>query len=346
MGVVGILTGGGDCPGLNAVIGAVVRKLNLSEKKVIGFLDGWKGLLKGNFKELTIESTSEILPLGGTILGSSRTNPYKKAEESIPALKKVWEECDLEALVAIGGDDTLGVASKLYNQENMNVVGVPKTIDNDISATDFTFGFDTAVNTVVDAIDKIRTTAESHHRVLVVEVMGRHAGWIATYAGLASGADIILIPEREVIIEDVVEKLKKNREHSNHNYNIVVASEGAVFKKGDYITQNPELDDFGNVMLGGIAEQLTRVIEKYTGFEARKVILGHLQRGGAPSAFDRVLGIRYGVRAAQLVLEGDFGKMVALKGNKIEAVDIEDGVEKTKVVDMELFTLAEDFSLS
>lgn len=343
MGVIGILTGGGDCPGLNAVIGAVVRKMNRAGKKVLGFLDGWRGMIQGKFMQLSVENTSEIVPLGGTIIGTSRTNPYKKPERDIPKIKKVWEKNKLEALIAVGGDDTLGVAQKLYAQEGLNIVGVPKTIDNDISATDFTFGFDTAVNNAVDAIDKVRTTADSHHRVFVVEVMGRHAGWIATYAGLASGADVILVPEKEINIEEVCEILKRNREYSQHKYNIVVASEGAVYKKGDYVTQQSELDEFGNVMLGGISEQLCRSIERRTGFETRKVILGHLQRGGTPSAFDRVLGIRYGVRAAQLVLDGEFGKMVALRGNQIVVVDISEGVAQTKTVDIELFKTAEEF---
>jgi 6-phosphofructokinase 1 len=343
MGAVGILTGGGDCPGLNAVIGAVVRKMNRAGKSVLGFLDGWRGLIEGNYVELSVENTSEIVPLGGTIIGTSRTNPYKKAEESLPKLKKVWQETGLEALVAVGGDDTLGVAHRLHSEEGLNIVGVPKTIDNDISATDFTFGFDTAVNNAVEAIDKVRTTADSHHRVFVVEVMGRHAGWIATYAGMAAGADAILIPEREIDMEEVCEILKRNREHSHHNYNIIVAAEGAVFKKGDYITQQPELDEFGNVHLGGIAEQLARVIEKRTSFETRTLVLGHLQRGGTPSAFDRVLGIRYGARAAQLVLDAEFGKMVALRGVKIVVADIAEGVAETKTVDMELFKTAEDF---
>jgi 6-phosphofructokinase 1 len=343
MGTVGILTGGGDCPGLNAVIGAFVRKINRADKKVLGFLDGWKGIISGNFMELSVENTSEIVPLGGTMIGTSRTNPYKKAEENIPKIKKVWEDTGLEALVAIGGDDTLSVAHRLFAEEGLQVVGVPKTIDNDISATDFTFGFDTAVNNAVEAIDKIRTTADSHHRVFVVEVMGRHAGWIATYAGMASGADVILIPEKEINMEEVCEILKRNREHSHHKYNIVVAAEGAVFKKGDYITQQPELDEFGNVHLGGIAEQLSRIIEKRTGFETRTLVLGHLQRGGAPSAFDRVLGIRYGARAAQLVLDAEFGKMVALRGIHIEVVDIAEGVTETKTVDAKLFKTAEDF---
>jgi 6-phosphofructokinase 1 len=310
---------------------------------VIGFLDGWKGIIEGNFKELSVENTSEIVPLGGTIIGTSRTNPYKKPEESIPKIKKVWQETSLESLVAVGGDDTLSVAHRLCTEEGLNIVGVPKTIDNDISATDFTFGFDTAVNNAVESIDKVRTTADSHHRVFIVEVMGRHAGWIATYAGMAGGADVILIPEKEINMDEVCDILKRNREHSQHNYNIVVAAEGAVFKKGDYITQQPELDEFGNVRLGGIAEQLSRIIEKRTGFETRTLILGHLQRGGAPTAFDRVLGIRYGARAAQLVLEQDYCKMVALRANKIVVVDIAEGVAETKTVDMELFKTAEDF---
>ncbi|MFH1421552.1 MAG: ATP-dependent 6-phosphofructokinase [Planctomycetota bacterium] len=344
MNCVGILTGGGDCPGLNAVIGAVVRKLSKNDISVLGILDGWKGLMEGEIQQLTVASTLEISPLGGTIIGTSRTNPYKSPEKSIPMINANLKKYAIEALIAIGGDDTIGVASRLYHDEKVNVVAIPKTIDNDISATDFTFGFDSAVNVAMEAIDKIRTTAESHHRVIVVEVMGRHAGWIATYAGLAGSADVILIPEVEIDIEKVCDILKQNRKRSKiHNYNIVVVAEGAVIKKGNYVTQTKAKDEFGNIMLGGIADYICEAIEKRTGFETRKVVLGYLQRGGAPTAFDRVLGIRYGLKAAELILEGKFGKMVALQGLDIVAVDIKEGVKSLKTVDMKLYEAAEEF---
>lgn len=341
---VGILTGGGDCPGLNAVIGAVVRKLNKSGVSVLGILDGWKGAINGSVQELTVANTSEISPLGGTIIGTSRTNPYKNPEKSIPKIKANLKECAIDAIIVVGGDDTIGVASRLYDEEKIKVVAIPKTIDNDISATDFTFGFDTAVNTAMEAIDRIRTTAESHHRVIVLEVMGRHAGWIATYAGMAGSADVILIPELEIDIDNICGMLKRSRQRfSYHDYNIVVVAEGAVFKKGAYITQTEKRDEFGNVMLGGIADILCNEIEKRTGFETRKVVLGHLQRGGSPTAFDRVLGIRYGIKAAELVLAGHFGKMVALRGLDIVVVDIREGVQALKTVDMDLYRTAEEF---
>ena len=341
---VGILTGGGDCPGLNAVIGAVVRKLNKSGVNVLGILDGWKGLIDGSVQELTVANTSEISPLGGTIIGTSRTNPYKSPEESIPKIKANLEKYSIDAIIVVGGDDTVGVASRMYDEEKTKVVAIPKTIDNDISATDFTFGFDTAVNTAMEAIDRTRTTAESHHRVIVIEVMGRHAGWIATYAGLAGSADVILVPEVEIDMDKVCEILKQSRQRSSyHNYNVVVVAEGAVFKKGAYVTQTEKKDEFGNVMLGGIADILCAEIEKRTGFETRKVVLGHLQRGGAPTAFDRVLGIRYGIKAAELVLSGQFGKMVALRGLEIVTVDIKEGIKALKTVDMSLYRTAEEF---
>lgn len=341
---IGILTGGGDCPGLNAVIGAVVRKMDKHNIEVLGILDGWKGIIEGLVRPLTVEDTSEILPMGGTIIGTSRTNPYKEAERNIPRIKENMRKFGLGALIAVGGDDTLGVAYRLYKQENFSVVGVPKTIDNDLSATDYTFGFDTAVNIAMEAIDRIRTTAESHHRVIIVEVMGRHAGWIATYAGLAGGADVILIPEKPFDIDEVVEILKRNRQRSKlHDYNIVVVAEGAQFKDGMVVTQTEEKDEFGHVRLGGIGHLLSRLIEERTGYETRVVVLGHLQRGGAPTAFDRILGIRFGIKAAELVLKRDFGKMVALHGTKIVAVPLEQAVTRLKVVDEEIYQVAEEY---
>ncbi|MCX7703402.1 MAG: ATP-dependent 6-phosphofructokinase [Planctomycetota bacterium] len=341
---VGILTGGGDCPGLNAVIGSAVRKLNKQNVRVLGLLDGWKGMLTGDSMELTMENTSEILPLGGTIIGTSRTNPYKDAKKNIPKLKETMKSLQLDALIAVGGDDTLGVANRLWKEEKIPIVGVPKTIDNDISATDFTFGFDSAVNVAMEAIDRLKTTAESHHRVLVVEVMGRHAGWIATYAGLAGGADVILVPEKPVDIDEVCTLLKRHRARSKaHNYNIVVVAEGVQLKEGDFAKLSEKKDEFGNIYLGGISNQLAQLIEQKTGFETRTVILGHLQRGGTPTAFDRVLGIRFGMRAARLVLEGRFGYMVALQGNKIVEVPLEEGVAKLKTVDPNLYETAVEY---
>jgi len=341
---VGILTGGGDCPGLNAVIGAVVRKMDKHNVEVFGILDGWKGMIEGLARHLTVEDTSEILPIGGTIIGTSRTNPYKEPEKNIPRVKETMKKFALDALIAVGGDDTLGVAHRLYKEENFPVVGVPKTIDNDLSGTDYTFGFDTAVNVAMEAIDRIRTTAESHHRVIVVEVMGRHAGWIATHAGLAGGADVILIPEKPFDIDEVAQILKRNRQRSKvHDYNIVVVAEGAQFKDGTLITQTEERDEFGHVRLGGIGHRIAKMIEERTGYETRVVVLGHLQRGGTPTAFDRILGVRFGIKAAELTLKRDFGKMVALRGTKIVAVPLEEAVAKIKTVDEDLYRMAEDY---
>lgn len=343
METVGILTGGGDCPGLNAVIGSAVRKLNRNRIRTPGLLDGWKGALTGSFIELTIENTSGILPLGGTIIGTSRTNPYRNPEENIPKLKETLKRLKIDALIVIGGDDTLSVANRLFKEENIPLVGVPKTIDNDISATDFTFGFHTAVATAMEAIDRIRTTAESHHRVIVVEVMGRYTGWIATYAGLAGGVDAVLIPEKRIDIDEVCEVLKKNRDARVHNYNIVVVAEGAKFSDGTVIKQSEKVDEFGHVYLGGIGHILAEKIEERTGYETRTVVLGHLQRGGTPTAFDRVLGIRFGMKAAELILKESFGLMVALRGNRIVEVPLEEAVSETKTVDMNLYRLAEEY---
>jgi len=334
---VGILTGGGDCPGLNAVIRAAVKRGRQFGYEFTGVKDGWKGLLIPSTARLTSESVSEILPIGGTILGTSRTNPFKSADDAEKVMKNI-KALGLDALVCIGGDDTLGVASKLFSK-GVKTVGVPKTIDNDLSATDFTFGFDTAVNVVTESIDRLRSTAESHHRVMVVEVMGRHAGWIAVHGGMAGGADVILIPEKPFDIDMVCGRINRRKE-AGHLSSIVVASEGAVPKEGSMITQAKELDAFGHVRLGGIGEFLAKEIEKRTGHESRHVVLGHLQRGGSPTAFDRVLATRFGVRAIELVNEGKFGMMVALQGNKIVDVSLAEATSKTKTVDMELFRIA------
>ncbi|MDX1969389.1 MAG: ATP-dependent 6-phosphofructokinase [Planctomycetaceae bacterium] len=339
---VGILTGGGDCPGLNAVIRGVVRTVHNGGGETVGLLRGWRGAIDGDCTPLTPQNTDEILSKGGTILGSSRTNPYKRPED-VAKLLESFKRLGLDALVAIGGDDTLGVANKLYNDHQLPTIGCPKTIDNDLSCTDVTFGFDTAINIVVEAIDRLKTTAESHRRVMVVETMGRHAGWIACEAGMASGADYILVPEAEVDVKKICDTLKKHRA-AGKNYGIVVASEGAVLSNtGGYVTQNAKVDDFGHVSLGGIAEQLAEIIEKETGFETRSVILGHIQRGGSPSAYDRVLGTRLGVAAGRLVLKKQFGRMVALHGTSVVDVALADAVGKLKTLDPEFLRDAAEF---
>jgi len=337
---VGVLTGGGDCPGLNPVIRAVVKHAIKDNYQVIGIKNGWKGLIEDDWVELTLGSVSGILPRGGTILGTSRTNLYKK-EGDISKARENFKKLGLEALIAIGGEDTLGVANKLC-KEGFNIVGVPKTIDNDLSCTDVTFGFDTAINIVTEAIDRLHTTAESHHRIMVVEVMGRHAGWIALESGIAGGADIILIPEVPIDIEDVCGVIKKRFERGK-NFSIVVVAEGAQFKKGTMVTQEEKLDAFGHVRLGGIGQIVGEEIEKRTGFETRVTVLGHIQRGGTPSAFDRVLGTRFGIKAMELVLNKDYGKMASLQGNKIIAVPLEAAVSKLRTVDMELYNIAKIF---
>lgn len=337
---IGILTGGGDCPGLNPVIRAVVRKAFNEGFETIGIRSGWKGLRDCETMALDVDAVSGILPKGGTILGTSRTNPYK-SEGDVQKIKENYKRLNLYALIAIGGEDTLGVAVKLY-KEGLNIVGVPKTIDNDLSNTDYTFGFDTAVNIVTEAIDRLHTTAESHNRVMVVETMGRHAGWISTEGGIAGGADMILIPEIPIDIEEVCNSIKKRHERGK-NFSIVVVAEGAQFKGKDLIKQEEKLDAFGHVRLGGIGQVLADMIEKKTGFETRVTVLGHLQRGGSPSAFDRVLGTRFGVEAVQLVLEGKFGYMVSLQGNKIVPVQIEKAVGTLKALDMEIYEIAKVF---
>ncbi len=339
---VGLLTGGGDCPGLNAVIRAAVRTLHNSGAQALGLLEGWRGAIEGNFVELKPENTDGIIDRGGTILGSSRTNPYKKAAD-IDKLAETWNRIGLSALIAIGGDDTLGVASKLYHDRGLSTVGVPKTIDNDLSSTDVTFGFDTSINIVMEAVDRLRTTAESHRRVMVIETMGRHAGWICCYAGVATAADYILVPEVEVDINRMCNILKKRRE-GGKPYGIVLVSEGAKLPNdSEFVTQDAEVDDFGHVKLGGIGEVIADIIEKRTGFETRVVTLGHLQRGGPPSAYDRVLGTRLGIHAARLVIEKNFGRMVALRGTKIVSVPLAEAVGTMRVLDSDFLSEAEEF---
>ena len=314
---IAMLTGGGDCPGLNAVIRAVTRKGLLEGYEVLGFRNGWAGVLKGDYFPLTRERVSGILHLGGTILGTSRTNP---TDEQLETLIKHIKSLDLSALVAIGGDDTLTVASRLHKR-GMPVIGVPKTIDNDIDGTDQTFGFDTAINIAAEALDRLHTTAEAHSRVLVVELMGRQAGWIALEAGLAGGADLVLLPEFPMSLAEIC-KIIKQRQAGGKNFSIVAVAEG--FKlEGAEVTASKELDAFGHVRLGGIGETLCREIEKITGIESRAVVLGHIQRGGSPSAYDRVLGTRYGVKAVELAMNGQFGQMVALHGPDVVGVAID-----------------------
>ncbi len=336
---IGVLTGGGDCPGLNSVIRAIVRSAFKEGWKVLGFRNGWRGLVDNDFHELSDRSVSGILPKGGTILGTSRTNPYKDLS-NVEKVKQTIKKNELYALVAIGGEDTLGVANKLA-KEGVPVVGVPKTIDNDLNATDYTFGYDTALNIATECIDRLHSTAESHNRVMVVEIMGRHAGWIALESGLAGGADVILIPEVSVEIDEVCDLIKK-RHARGKTFSIVAVSEGAVLK-GTGIVADQKTDQFGHVHLGGIGNLVGKLIEEKTGFETRVTVLGHIQRGGTPTAFDRVLGTRFGVKAVDLVKEGKFGFMAALKGRHIVPVSLEAAVDELKTVPAEYYELAKIF---
>ena len=335
---VGVLTGGGDCPGLNAVIRAVVRK-GVSEYGMdfVGYRDGWKGPLEGLTMELGVPQVRGILPRGGTILGSSRTNPFS-VDDGVDHITANLREHGVEALIAIGGEDTLGVATKL-SEQGVSVVGVPKTIDNDLSGTDFTFGFDTAVNIAMEAIDRLHTTAESHHRVLVVEVMGRHAGWIALHCGLAAGANVILIPERPFDVERVCAQVESR--FATHYSPIIVVAEGATPADGGLALTAAETDAFGHVRLGGVGDRLATSIEERTGKEARAVVLGHVQRGGTPTAFDRWLATRFGLHAVTAVQDGDFGMMVALRGTDIVRVPLAEGTGELKTVRPELYEEAE-----
>ena len=338
---IGMLTGGGDCPGLNAVIRAVVRKgvVNYGYE-IVGYRHGWRGVIDGESVPLIVESTRGLLPRGGTILGTSRTNPYG-SDDGPARVIATLEKDGVDALIAIGGEDTLGVAHKL-SRDGVQVVGVPKTIDNDLSATDFTFGFHTAVQIATDAIDRLHTTAESHDRVMVVEVMGRHAGWIATYSGLAGGADVILVPETPFDIQEICGRLT-HRHELGANFSIVVVAEGATPIAGAAELQSTEVDAFGHVRLGGVGNWLQQEIEKRTGYEARMTQLGHVLRGGTPTAYDRVIATRFGVEAIDAVHDGDFGKMVALQGTDVVRVPIEEGVAVLKTVDQRLFSTAAVF---
>ncbi|MGI9101798.1 MAG: 6-phosphofructokinase [Terriglobales bacterium] len=341
---VGVLTGGGDCPGLNAVIRAIVRKGIFHYKdEFVGYLEGWRGVLEDRTMTLDLRAVAGILPRGGTILRTSRTNPGKH-EGGLQKCLEVMRKHDIGALIAIGGDDTQSVAMKLHTMK-FPVVGVPKTIDNDLMGTDFCFGFDTAVNAATDAIDRVHTTAEAHNRVMVVEVMGRDSGWIALYSGIAGGADVILVPERPFDIDEVAESLRR-RHASGRYFSVVVAAEGAKFatdvdaEHGAAIVQDMGRDEFGHVRLGGIGQILSREIERRTGFETRFVVLGHIQRGGSPTAFDRVLATRYGMGAIDMVHKGEFGGMVALHGTDIVSVPLQEAINKTRLVDQQLLDVA------
>jgi 6-phosphofructokinase 1 len=329
---VGILTGGGDCPGLNAAIRAAVRKgVNRYGDEFVGFRDGWRGPLDDVSMPLGLEAVRGILPRGGTILGSSRTNPFKRGDDSVGRVLETLGK--LDALIAIGGEDTLGVASRLYTEHGVNVVGLPKTIDNDLGATDATFGFDTALQIASDAIDRLHTTAESHHRDLIVEVMGRHAGWIALHAGIAGGADVILIPERPFDLDEVVGAIRRRHDRGSY-FSIIVAAEGAL-PVGGMPEAGSDLDEFGHVRLGGIGRWLESEIGHRTGYESRATVLGHIQRGGTPTAYDRVLATRLGLAAIDAVHEGNFGTMAALRGTRIEMAALADATAELRTVPLE-----------
>jgi 6-phosphofructokinase 1 len=336
---VGILTGGGDCPGLNAVIRAVVRRADAAGWDVVAVREGWRGLVEPLFEDLGPQQVSGILPRGGTIIGTSRTNPFKL--EAVDRVLQNFSDRGLDALVAIGGEDTLGVAARLYREQQLPVVGVPKTIDNDLSGTDYTFGFDTAVFIATEAIDRLHTTAESHNRVMVVEVMGRHTGWIAVMSGIAGGADVILVPEIPVDFEEVAEAIRK-RHARGKNFSIVVVSEGCELPG---LADAAERDQFGHVILSkrGVGEVLGREIEQRTGFETRVTVLGHVQRGGSPTPRDRVLATRFGLKAADLALGGEFGQMAALRGDDVLAVPLAAATAQLKVVPREWYEVARAF---
>jgi len=337
---VGILTGGGDCPGLNAVIRAVARRAFTRGHQVIGVREGWRGLVEGIFEQLGPREITGILPRGGTILGTSRTNPYR-LDGGVEQVRLNFERERLDALVAIGGEDTLGVAARLHGEQSLAIVGVPKTIDNDLSGTDYTFGFDTAVVVATEAIDRLHTTAESHNRVMVVEVMGRHTGWIAVMSGIAGGADVILIPEHPMTIEEACTELRRRHERGK-DFSIVVVSEGYELG-GD--ESEVELDEFGHPRLSarGVGDQVARAIEERTGYETRVTVLGHVQRGGTPTPRDRVLATRFGLKAADLVEERRFGRMAALQGDAIVDVSLKEATAELKIVPDSWYSVASAF---
>ena len=342
---VGLLTGGGDCPGLNAVIRAAGRRVMTRGGEVVGVRDGWKGLVDGLFEPLGPREISGLLPRGGTIIGTTRTNPFK-LDGGVEKVLGTFRNAELDALVAIGGEDTLGVAARLYEEHSFPVVGVPKTIDNDLSATDYTFGFDTAVSIATEAIDRLHTTAESHNRVMVVEVMGRHTGWIAVMSGIAGGADVILIPEQPITVEQACREIQHRHERGK-DFSIVVVSEGyeLTYESGQsrLVTQDPDTDEFGHVRLGGVGHALGAEIEERTGYETRVTVLGHVQRGGSPTPRDRVLATRYGLKAADLVTEGRFGRMAALHGDEVVDVSLAEATAELKTVPEDWYAVAKAF---
>ena len=335
---IGVLTGGGDCPGLNAVIRAVARRAWANGHEVIGVREGWRGMVEQIFEPLGRRELSGILPRGGTIIGTTRTNPYK-IEGGIDRVRASFEQ--LDALVAIGGEDTLGVAARVFREFGAPVVGVPKTIDNDLSGTDYTFGFDTAVSICTEAIDRLHTTAESHNRVMVVEVMGRHAGWIAVHSGIAGGADVVLIPERPVDLDEVCADLGR-RHATGKNFSIIVVSEGCELPGAE---DKGEVDQFGHKLLAkrGVGDRLGEEIESRTGFETRVTVLGHVQRGGTPTAYDRILATRFGLKAADLVQAGEFGQMASLQGDRVVSVSLEDATAELKTVTDDWYDVARAF---
>ena len=339
-GRIGILTGGGDCPGLNAVIRAVVRRAMRDDVYVLGIKSGWQGLITGDVEPLTRFSVAGIQYKGGTILGTSRTDPFKEAE-SLQRIRDNWRKYGLKALIVVGGNGTLTVAHRMHAEQGYPVVGVPKTIDNDILATDLTFGFDTAVQIATDAIDRLHTTAESHHRVMVIEVMGRHTGWIAAYAGIAGAADVILVPEIPFRISAIADIMRKRREMGRPHSIVVVAEDAKPHPDEDFLNDDQKRAVYQEERLGGIGQLVARQIESLTGIEARTSVLGYIQRGGTPTAFDRVLATRYGVYAVEMVLDDKFGRMAALSGNRIGDVPIEDAVAGYKYLDPAIYHTAE-----
>jgi len=339
---VGLLTGGGDCPGLNAVIRAAVQQLTNGGASCLGIMEGWRGLVQNMTCPLSIAATDGIISQGGSILGSSRTNPYRNPETDLAALRENFRRLELDALIVIGGDDTLGVAIRLHNDFGIAVVGIPKTIDNDLMVTDFSFGFDTAVNIVTEAVDRLRTTTESHRRIMFVETMGRHSGWIACFSGLAVGADYILVPEVPIDLPHLIGVLSKRR-LSGKKYGIVIVAEGAKFPDQGPLTLGDNPDPFGNLRLGGIGAVIAEAIQKQTGLETRSVALGHLQRGGPPSAYDRILATRLGLAAGRLVLQNRFGSLVTLTGGQIVESPMSESSVAPKTLDLSFYDDAAAF---
>jgi ATP-dependent phosphofructokinase / diphosphate-dependent phosphofructokinase len=339
---IGILTSGGDCPGLNAVIRAVVRKAEQLKFETVGITNGWKGLFDESYKPLNLISVAGIINRGGTILGTSRFNPFTEKNGSDTLQHKIAKE-RFDAIIAIGGEGSMHIAQQAF-ELGINIIGVPKTIDNDIYGTDYTFGFDTAVQIATEAIDRLHTTAESHHRIMILEVMGRHAGWIALYSGIAGGADVVIIPEKKIKIESVCEVLK-SRYVRGKLFSIIVVAEGASFLEDEMtkVSSNRKLDDFGRVRLGGISNFLAEEIEKRTNLETRSTILGYVQRGGVPSAFDRVLGTRFGVYSVEMIRDEKFGRMCAIQSNEITDITIKKAISKLKTVDLDIFKVAQVF---